>query len=34
MNRHKQLAFLIHQLQQEMPEYAAYDIPDDDAHVR
>lgn len=33
MNRHEQLAFLIHQLQQEMPEYAAYDIPDDDGQA-
>lgn len=33
MNRQEQLAFLIRQLQQEMPEYAAYDIPDDESQA-
>ncbi|MGN0946216.1 MAG: protein-ADP-ribose hydrolase [Megasphaera sp.] len=33
MNRQEQLAFLIHQLQQEMPEYASYDVPRGEAQA-
>lgn len=33
MNRQEQLAFLIHQLQQEMPEYASYDVPQGEAQA-